>query len=232
MRNVSSCINGKNKINVYVITIVIKTNCLTENTDYSRLADHELVSECLKNNRQAQQALYQKYVWMMKGICLRYASSEIEAEDILQDAFIRGFKSLDKYSGTGPLGAWLRKITVNTALEQYRKNKSLKQLTATFEQMDVKLTTEDDAIETLALDDLLTKIQLLPPGFRTVFNLYAVEGYNHKEIGHLLSISEGTSKSQYSRARIMLRAMIERERKDEKKILTLTQKKSDLNYAK
>ena len=169
---------------------------------------------------------------MMKGICLRYAANEDEAEDILQDAFVRGFKNLDKYSAKGPLGAWLRKITVNTALEQYRKNKSLKNLASMFEQTDINLTVEDGAIEKLELDDLLRKIQKLPTGFRTVFNLYAVEGYNHREIAEMLNISEGTSKSQYSRARVLLRTMIETELSDEKKILTFSQNKSDLNYAK
>ena len=160
---------------------------------------------------------------MMKGICLRYAANETEAEDILQEAFVRGFKNLNKYEGTGPLGAWLRKITVNTALEQYRKNKSLKNLATMFEQADDNPKVEDNAIEQLELNDLLDKIQQLPAGFRTVFNLYAVEGYNHREIGEMLGISEGTSKSQYSRARVILRTMIETELQEEKKLL---------NYAK
>lgn len=159
---------------------------------------------------------------MMKGICLRYASNEVEAEDNLQEAFIRSFKSLANYSGEGPLGAWLRKITVNVALEQYRKNKSLKNLSLLFESK-TDAAIEDSSIEQLALDDLLQKIQSLPSGFRTIFNLYAVEGYNHREIGELLGISEGTSKSQYSRARVILRTMIEEE--------VLTDKKR-LNYAK
>ena len=160
---------------------------------------------------------------MMKGVCLRYASDETESEDILQEAFIRSFKNLNAYSGKGPLGAWLRKIAVNTALEQYRKNKSLKNLSVLFENPESGLSIEDGAIEHLELEDLLLKIQSLPTGFRTVFNLYAVEGYTHKEIGELLGISSGTSKSQYSRARVMLRSMIETE---------LEEEKNRLNYAK
>ncbi|MBD3637992.1 MAG: sigma-70 family RNA polymerase sigma factor [Crocinitomicaceae bacterium] len=156
---------------------------------------------------------------MMKGVCMRYAANEEEAEDILQEAFIRGFKNLNKYNETGPLGAWLRKIAVNTALEQYRKNKSLKNISAMFDHSESRLTVEDGAIEQLELEDLLLKIQQLPTGFRTVFNLYAIEGYNHREIAKMLSISEGTSKSQYSRARVILRAMIENELKGEKKML-------------
>jgi len=148
---------------------------------------------------------------MMKGICLRYGSNESEAEDVLQDAFIRIFRNLDSYTSKGPLGAWARKITVNMALEQYRKNKAQKNLTLVYDIKDSNPTSDDGAIEKLSLEDLLKKIQKLPVGFRTVFNLYAVEGYNHHEIGELLGISDGTSKSQYSRARVLLRQMIDDE---------------------
>jgi RNA polymerase sigma-70 factor (ECF subfamily) len=160
---------------------------------------------------------------MMNGICLRYASNKVEAEDVLQDAFVKAFKNLSAYSGQGPLGAWLRKIAVNTALEQYRKNKSLKNFGRMIDITETKLEIDDNAIEQLELEDLLAKIQNLPSGFRTVFNLYAVEGYTHKEIGELLGVSDGTSKSQYSRARVILRNMIQQE-------VELEQKK--LNYAK
>lgn len=153
-----------------------------------------------------------RYSYMMKGICLRYAPNDAEAEDILQEAFIRIFRSLDLYAGTGPLGAWIRRITVNTALENYRKNKSLQHhLSQAFELNALHPATHDDAIERLNLEELLNKIQQLPAGFRTVFNLYAIEGYTHQEIGELLGISDSTSKSQYSRARLMLRTMIDKE---------------------
>ncbi|MCG8577608.1 MAG: RNA polymerase sigma factor [Flavobacteriales bacterium] len=160
---------------------------------------------------------------MMKGICLRYAKDEMEAEDILQESFIQAFRNLDKYSAKGPLGAWMRRITINKALEQYRKNKSLNELAAFAGTEGTAPLADDGAIEQLNLDDLLVKIQNLPTGFRTVFNLYAVEGYTHKEIGELLGISEGTSKSQYSRARVLLRKMIEEEEQNER---------SNLEYAK
>ena len=159
----------------------------------------------------------------MNGICLRYSASKEEAEDVLQDAFVKAFKNLKAYSGEGPLGAWLRKIAVNTALEQYRKNKSLKNFGVLIDITETKIEVDDNAIEQLELEDLLLKIQALPTGFRTVFNLYAVEGYTHKEIGELLGISDGTSKSQYSRARVLLREMIQQEVASERK---------SLNYAK
>ena len=117
----------------------------------------------------------------------------------------------------------MRKIAVNTSLEQYRKNKSLKNFGVLIDITETKIEVDDNAIEQLELEDLLLKIQALPTGFRTVFNLYAVEGYTHKEIGELLGISDGTSKSQYSRARVLLREMIQQEVESERK---------SLNYAK
>ena len=157
---------------------------------------------------------------MMNGICLRYGSNQAEAEDILQDSFVKAFKNLDRYKADGALGAWMRKITVNTALEQYRRNKSLKNFGIMLEVDESSIAVEDGAIEQLELEDLLRKIQSLPKGFRTVFNLYAVEGYSHKEIGELLGISEGTSKSQYSRGRLLLRTMLQEELKLEKGMMT------------
>lgn len=147
----------------------------------------------------------------MKGVCLRYASCDTEADDMLQEAFIRIFQHLDDYTERGPLGAWIRRITVNTALEFCRKNQSIRLQLTKLAEMQSSPFTQDNAIEQLQAKELLFKIQQLPPGFRTVFNLYAVEGYTHREIGELLGISEGTSKSQYSRARVMLRAMIDQE---------------------
>lgn len=149
---------------------------------------------------------------MMKGVCLRYSKNEAEGEDLLQDSFIKAFKKLDTYNNQGALGGWLRKLTLNTALEYYRKNKIETQtLTVVSEEVDPDISP----IEKLELEDLVSKIQQLPLGFRTVFNLYAIEGYTHKEIGELLNISNGTSKSQYSRAKKLLIKMIETESREE-----------------
>ncbi|OGS79326.1 MAG: hypothetical protein A3D31_04965 [Candidatus Fluviicola riflensis] len=184
--------------------------------EYKNCSDTELVAACRNQIRQAQKELFGRFVYMMKGICLRYAQDEAEAEDILQDAFIRIFGRLDQFNGTGPLGAWIRRITVNTALESYRKRKSVKQqLVTALDLKDIHPATDDGIIEQLNAEELVKKIQQLPPGYRAVFNLYAVEGYTHPEIGELLGISEGTSKSQYSRARLMLRTLIDEESSQE-----------------
>jgi RNA polymerase sigma-70 factor (ECF subfamily) len=176
----------------------------------------------MDNNRQAQHELYMRFVHMMKGICLRYAANEAEAEDILQEAFIQAFKRLDSYNGKGALGGWLRRITINKALEQYRKNKSVsRMLDGAGKEMRKETVVGDDSVyQQLELEDLLAKIQEMPVGYRTIFNLYAVEGYTHREIAELLKISEGTSKSQFSRARNFLIKLILDEEKEERIRLT------------
>ncbi len=161
---------------------------------------------------------------MMKGVCLRYAANETEAEDLLQEAFIRVFKNIAQFENTGPLGAWMRKLTINVALENYRKNKVAQLHLKGYSWSQAEEHHLDKALQNLQLEDLLKRIQNLPSGFRTIFNLYAIEGYNHQEIGQMLSISEGTSKSQYSRARAILRRSIEQEQEEE------TNKK--INYAR
>lgn len=144
----------------------------------------------------------------MKGICLRYAHSAEEAEDILQESFIKIFRALERYQDSGPLGGWIRVITVNTAIEYYRKNQRRDNHYATYE-LQLGDEHDNDILATINLDYLLSKIQELSDGYRMVFNLYAIEGYNHREIGEMLDISEGTSKSQFSRARRLLKEMIE-----------------------
>lgn len=185
--------------------------------EFKTYTDEELVAACIDQNRQAQHELYLRFVGMMKGICLRYAESEMEAEDILQEAFIQAFKNLHTYSNKGALGGWLRKITVHKALEQYRKNKSIQRIKDEVISISPLDSADDSIFDHLALDDLLAKIQSLPVGYRTIFNLYAIEGYTHVEIAELLGVSEGTSKSQFSRARQQLIALIEEEKVNENK---------------
>lgn len=174
---------------------------------YRQLSDQELVAACLKHHRKAQRELYDRFSPMMKGVCMRYASSEIEADDILQDSFIKVFKHLNGYKDNGKLGAWIRKITVNTAIEFYRKR-----TTQTQHLNDLALEAETrgsiELFETIDLEILQQEIQKLPDGFRVVFNLYAIEGYTHKEIGEKLGISIGTSKSQFSRAKKLLQKKV------------------------
>lgn len=167
---------------------------------------------------------YEKFSRQLFGICLRYAKDHDEAEDLLQETFIRAFRNMEQFDSKGALGAWLRRITVNVCLEMYRKNKTLSEHLKNFSEENKEDSSFDSALNSLALEDLVEKIQQLPPGFRTVFNLYAIEGFNHNEIAEMLKISSGTSKSQYSRARQLLREKIENEALVEQKLLTYARK--------
>ena len=147
---------------------------------------------------------------MLFRVCLRYARDKSEAEDILQDGFLKIFKDLKQYSGKGALGGWMRKVMVNTALQYLRKWKD------SFSAVDIDTMTEDfstpeDAYAKLGLKELTMMIQQLPVGYRTVFNLYVIEGFAHKEIATMLEIKENTSKSQLSKAKAMLRSMLEKQ---------------------
>lgn len=143
----------------------------------------------------------------MFKVCLRYAASTPEAEDFLQEGFIKVFKSINSWQPTGSLDAWIKTIMIHTALEHQRKLSS-KVIKSDLTQAE-SLHSSEEILSQISGDELMQIIQSLPDGFRTVFNLYAVEGYTHAEIGELLNISEGTSKSQYSRARVILREKCE-----------------------
>jgi len=151
----------------------------------------------------AQRYLYERYKRVMTGVCMRYADRYEEAQDIVQNGFIKVFKKLDSFSGKGSLEGWIRRIMVNTALDHLRSNKA-ERFNVNIDDVDYKLQKDELILDALQAQDLLELIQTLPVGYRTVFNLYAIEGYAHKEIAEELDISENTSKSQYSRARALL----------------------------
>lgn len=165
------------------------------------MLEEEIIKQCIAGNSKAQEKLYDFYARRMKGICVRYAKSVFEAEDIFQDAFIKVFTYLVNYKMEGSFDGWIRRIVVNTAIDHYKKNQSLEKHFEQYEGAD-EIETESFTVEQkLYADDLLKILSLLPDGYRLVFNLYAIEGYSHKEIADLLNISEGTSKSQLSKAR-------------------------------
>lgn len=143
----------------------------------------------------------------MRGVALRYASSEAIADDILQDAFIKAFDQLKHYQDQGNFGGWLYRITVNMALQAYRKQKSRNTHHESYSKENVGYAS-NESLENMKMEDLLKLIQALPEGYRMVFNLRAIDGYSHKEIAEMLEISEGTSKSQYARAKKQLQEHI------------------------
>mgnify|MGYP002395681483 CR=1 FL=1 len=165
--------------------------------------EEEMLQRCSANDAVAQRYLYERYKRVMTGVCMRYADRYEEAQDIVQNGFIKVFKKLDSFSGKGSLEGWIRRIMVNTALDHLRSNKA-ERFNVNIDDVDYKLQKDELILDALQAQDLLELIQTLPVGYRTVFNLYAIEGYAHKEIAEELDISENTSKSQYSRARALL----------------------------
>lgn len=165
--------------------------------------DKSFINKLKKGDEKAQQLFYQQLAPKMYGICLRFSVDQSEADDILQEGFIRVFTHLKDFRGEGSLEGWVRRTIVNTAINFYKKR--VKRWPTTDLEF-IKETADEKyyIIEKLAADELLKLISDLPIGYRTVFNLNVLEGYTHKEIGKMLDISENTSKSQLSRARTSL----------------------------
>lgn len=165
--------------------------------------EKQLLKDCLNGDVHAQKRLYEKYARKMFAVCLRYAPDSRSAEDFLQEGFIRVYTKLGSYKFQGSFEGWVRKIMVNTSLEMLRKKDVLRYSV----ELDTTIPLSDeneDVPEQTNPEHLLALIKDMPVGFRTVFNLFAVEDYSHKEISNILQISEGTSKSQYARARTWL----------------------------
>ncbi len=172
--------------------------------------DHDqLLRDCLKHKPEAQKELYDLFAPSMLAVCYRYTKNMDDAENILQDGFVRVFQYLKKYRGEGELGAWIRKIMVNTALN-YLKTSRNYQYDLLFEDSSMHVVSADDPEVKLNAKELANLVRQLPTGFQTIFNLYAVEGYKHTEIATMLGINEGTSRSQYARARALLIEWMER----------------------
>jgi RNA polymerase sigma factor (sigma-70 family) len=166
-----------------------------------------LIEKCRAGERKAQELLYKQFASKMMGVCLRYSADRMEAEDILQNGFIKVFQKINDYRGDGSFEGWVRRIMVHSALEYYRKHHKLMQV------VDIDETADEPSVNPVAManldaKDLMLLIQALSPGYKIVFNLYALEGYSHKEIAAMVGITEGASKSQLSRARSVLKEQI------------------------
>lgn len=175
------------------------------------MSDEELVLRCCRNDPQAQEELFKRFSAKMLGVCMRYASSREEAEDALQEGFIKVFRKIESFRSQGSLEGWVKRIMINTSLDHFRKNKELR-FNMDIESHDFAGSVAPTITGTLGVRDLMKIISAMPPGFRAVFNLYAIEGYAHKEIGEMLGITESTSKSQYSRARAHLQRLLQTEK--------------------
>ncbi len=171
--------------------------------------DRQLVKRCLREEPAAQRELYSKYAKSMLGICYRYTKSLNDAEDVLQDGFVKVFMNLKQYRFEGELGGWIRRVMVTTALNFLKRNKKYS-AEMLFEEQPLHPVSEENIELKIEAKELADIIRQLPPGYQAIFNLHAVEGYSHVEIGKMLGITDGTSRSQYSRARALLVSWIEK----------------------
>lgn len=165
-----------------------------------------IIKGCQQRKPIAQKELYDCFGAKMYGVCLRYAGNADDAQDILQDGFLRVYEKIHQFKFKGSFEGWLRRIMVNTALEKYRQQYKVINIQDT--QREIPDEGYDDVTDTMTADELLEMIQELSPKYRMVFNLYAIEGYSHKEIAETMGITEGTSKSNLSRARLILQEKV------------------------
>lgn len=171
--------------------------------------EKELIQSCIKGNRNSQRMLYEQFSGKLFALCLRYAKDRADAEDYLQEGFIKIFTNLGQYKFEGSFEGWMRRVIITTALQHLRKDKQ--QPEYELPEKHIALADgSDDVLDKLSADELMEHIQALPAGYRTVFNLYVLEEFSHKEIAAELGISEGTSKSQLARARALLQKMIKK----------------------
>lgn len=173
--------------------------------------EKSLIKDCIRNDRKAQRRLYELYADRLFVVSMRYSRSDQEAEDVLQESFIKIFNKIDSFRGESSLYYWMKRIIVRTALNQQRSKLYM------YPMSDVSSVDmpqgENISLANYRLDELMKMIRNLPSGCSVIFNLYAIEGYTHREIAEMLEINEGTSKSQYSRARSLLQQMIVKEEK-------------------
>lgn len=171
--------------------------------------ESDLIRGSIEGDPRMQEELYRRFSPKMYAVCLRYSGHAEDAQDILQEGFIKVYRNLERFRGEGSFEGWMRRIFVNTAIEHYRKAINLYPVT---EQQEENVPDREwSAFDRLTAKDLTAMIQTLSPGYRTVFNLYVVEGYTHREIGEMLGISEGTSKSQLARAKNILQGLVKRQ---------------------
>jgi len=168
--------------------------------------EEDLIAGCIKQKASAQRALFDKYSGRMLGLCRRYVKDVLEAEGVMITAFTKIFERIEQYTGEGNFEGWMKRIMVNESLQYLRKHKNM-QLNMDIEEAH-HLPNYDAMEDHLQTEDLMQMIGELPVGYRTVFNLYAIEGYSHKEIAEQLNINENTSKSQLSRARVHLQKQL------------------------
>jgi len=170
-------------------------------------SESDLIKGCINGDPQMQRLLYQRFASIMYGVCLRYSENTEDANDVLQEGFIKVYKNLGKFRSEGSFEGWVRRIFINTSIEHYRRKVKMYHVSEV--QENTVEDTDLSALDSLAIKDIMNIINELSPGYKQIFNLHVVEGYSHKEIADMLGITEGTSKSQLARAKGVLKKIIE-----------------------
>ncbi len=175
---------------------------------------NQLIQKCKKRDRAAQEQLYRIYSGKLFGVCLKYSRNKVDAEDNLQDSFMAIFNKIEQFGDKGSFEGWMRRITVNTVLQKYRKETVFNLVS---DEIEDEVTIDVTNDQNISLNYLLKTIQALPDRYRLVFSMYVLDGYSHKEIANMLTISEGTSKSNLARARGILKNKIEADHSKKKR---------------
>lgn len=169
----------------------------------------DLIEACKKGERKAQKQLYEHFHGLMLAICMRYGKNREEALEIMNSGFLKVFRNIDKFTATGSFEGWIKRIMVNTGIDHYRKHGgAIRKIEEVQVNYEVNIIDQNHAISNLGAQEILNLIQKLPPSYRTIFSLYVLEGFGHKEIAEKLGISIGTSKSSLSKARVKLQEML------------------------
>jgi RNA polymerase sigma-70 factor (ECF subfamily) len=179
-------------------------------TKYQNL-HQEVIEGCLLGDRQAQYQLYKLYAKAMYNVCLRVTNNEMEAEDVLQESFVSAFSQIHSYKGTASFGSWLKRITLNNAINVVKKRKIEFQQVDDYSDYDERYDTVDENDYGYDIKQVKSSITLLPEGYRLVLTLYLIEGYDHKEIAQILEITESTSKSQFNRSKKKLKEILKQQ---------------------
>jgi RNA polymerase sigma-70 factor (ECF subfamily) len=175
------------------------------------MTDEQLIDGCKARNPLAQRNLYEKYSRKMMAVCMRYADSREEAQDILQDGFVKVFEKIGTFQGQGSFDGWIRRIFVNTALDSIRRNRE-NRLLADIDDVGYSLDSGVSVDASINAEELMGILQKIPAGYRVVFNMFAIEGYSHKEIADQLGVSESTSKTQFLRAKAFLIKVLQKQK--------------------
>ena len=174
---------------------------------YNKYTEDEIIAGCKKGKAEFQEALYSLYGPKMMGVCMRYAQDRMEAEDVFQDTFIKVFERIQNFKG-GSFNSWIYTIFINSSIDNYRSNKQ-RHLHVSYDDVIEPSNDDVDVVKQMSAEEITEIINQMPEGYRLVFNLFVVDGYSHKEISEMLSITEGTSKSQLYKAKALLVKLLE-----------------------